>query len=262
MNIEKITKYVPAVLVLLGLFLFVQTINGLKEYRYIGGNGMVSNVISVTGEGEEFVTPDVATFTFSMTEVGKDVKDAQDKVTQKIDAALGALKNLGIEEKDIRTTDYNAYPKYEYNQIICITYPCESGRQELVGYEVSQTISVKVRNIDESGEAIDAVAKTGITNVSGLSFVVDNEDEAQRIARQEAITDAEMKAEQLAKDLGVRLVRIVSFSENNGGYPMPYYSAKAESAVMLGMGGDAMNPTLPTGENRIVSQVTITYEIR
>ncbi len=259
MNIEKITKHVPIVVIILGVFLGVQTLNALKEFRYIGDEGMPQNIITVVGKGEEFVIPDVATFTFGATEVGDDVKMAQDAVTKKIDVAINALRALGIEEKDIRTTDFNAYPKYEYNQVVCITYPCPGGNQELVGYEVSQMISVKVRNVDNAGVAIDAVTKSGISNVSGLSFTIDDEDEAKRTARQEAIRDAREKARELARDLDVKLVRIVNFSENNGGYGMPYY-AKAEIAT--DSVGGSRTPSLPVGQNKIQSEVVITYEIR
>lgn len=255
---EKITKYVPVVLVILGLFLVVQTVNALKEYRYIGGNGMGQNVISVNGEGEIFVVPDVAMFTFGVTENGKDVKTAQDAVTVKIDDAIAALKAQGIDEKDIKTVDFNANPRYEYNQIRCITVPCPSS-QQLVGYDVTQTMQVKVRVADKAGDAIDAVTSAGITNVGSLSFTLDDEEEAVREARKQAIENAREKAEVLADDLGVRLVRIVSYSENNGGYPMPMY-AKAQS--MDSAGNAASVPSLPTGENKITVSVSVTYEIR
>ncbi len=113
-------KYVPALTIILSLFLVVQIVNGLKN----AGTGVpAQDVITVSGQGEVFATPDLATFTFSVTEVGNNVKDAQTKTTEKIDKAIAAVKKLGVDEKDIKTTDYNAYPKYEYNQIECIKYP-------------------------------------------------------------------------------------------------------------------------------------------
>ena len=256
---ERIMKYVPATLILFCLFLVVTIMGGIKEYRYIGSGDAPQNVITVSGDGEVFAAPDVAEFSFSIVEEGKDVKSAQDKATVKIEAALLALKKLGIEDKDIKTTGFNAYPKYEFNQIYCITTPCPQGKQEIVGYEVNQTITVRVKNIDDSGKAIDAITSAGATNVSGISFTIDDEDGLIREARKQAIDEAREKAEVLARDLGVKLVRIVNFSENGGGNPYPMFAKdramnQAESVVSA--------PVLPTGENKILSSVSITYEIR
>lgn len=259
-NKNSAWKFVPALTVILIAFLAVQIIGTVKGYKYIGGDSLPQNVITVTGEGKIFAVPDIATFSFSVMEEGKTVKEAQDKATVKMDTALKALKDLGIDDKDIKTSGYNAYPKYETNQIYCITYPCPQGRQEIVGYEVNQNITVKVRKVDDAGKAIDAITSAGASNVSGINFTIDDEDALVRDARQEAIADAREKAKELANDLDVKLVRIVNFSENGRGYPT-YYKAEAT----LGMGGADMAvpaPTIPVGENEIVSSVTITYEIR
>lgn len=256
----KAAKYVPVIAIGLGLFLFVQSINGLKEYSYIGGQGVPQNVVSVSGQGEVFSNPDVATFSFGVVESAKTVKEAQDSSTKKIDSALAKLKSAGIEDKDIKTSDYSVYPKYEYTNGICTANICPPSKQILVGYEVSQTITVKVRKVDTAGEVLGSLGDTGVTNVSGLSFTIDDEDALNREARQKAITEAKNKAEVLAKDLGVRLVRIVSFSENGATPPMPIMYARDMAS---GMGGVAESKaTIPTGQNKIVSNVSITYEIR
>lgn len=257
----KVWKYVPAFVIVLSAFLFMQTVSGIKEYRYIGSSGIGQNTITVSGEGEVFAVPDVASLTFRMFEVSKDTDEAQRAVTEKTNIALERLKSLGIDEKDIKTIDYSIYPQYDYNQVACLSFPCPPGRSELVGYEVSQTISVKLRDVERSGEVLGALGQVGADNISGLSFTIDDEDELVREARRLAIEDARAQARNLSKDLKVRLVRIVNFSEG-GNYPMYY---KADMA--LGMGGGeesrpASAPSLPVGENRIVSNVSITYEIR
>ncbi len=255
----RLWKYAPILVLVLTAFLFMQLVSSIKEYRYIGGAGY-PNTISVSGEGEVFAVPDVASFTFSVSYTGKTVGEAQDFVTERINKAIEKVKSFGIEDRDIKTLDYSAYPKYEYNQIVCVTYPCPPGRSELVGYEVNQTISVKVRDTDKAGEILGSLGSTGATNVSGLSFTIDDEETLKAEARKMAIEDAREKARQLSKDLKVKLVKIVSFSES-GDYPIYY-----KSEMALGMGGDQAlpesRPNLPTGENRIVSNVTIVYEIR
>ena len=257
---ERASKFAPLVFITLSLFLVVQTINGLKEYTYIGGQGVPQNVISVTGKGEVFANPDIATFSFSVVETAKTVKDAQDSATKKTNTTLEKVKSFGIEDKDIKTNDYSVYPKYEYTNQMCTATVCPPSRQILTGYEVSQTVIVKVRKIEDAGKVLGSIGDTGVTNISGLSFTIDDEDALNRDARAKAITEAKTKAEALAKDLGVSLVRIVSFSEDGNGYPMPMAYAKMDS-MSAGV-ATAPTPEIPAGQNKILSNVTITYEIR
>ena len=130
----------------------------------------------------------------------------------------------------------------------------------LRGFQVSQTLNVKVRDTKKAGDLLSGVGSLGASSVSGLSFTIDDEDALQAEAREKAIEKARGKAEQLAGQLGVSLVRVVGFSEDGGGYPMPMY-ARAEMAF-----GDFESkmaaPEIPAGENKIVSNVSVTYEIR
>lgn len=255
---QNYKKYLSPAIILLALFLFVQTINGIKTYGHIG-DGMNQSLISVSGDGEVFAAPDIATFTFSVTETGKDAQDAQAKINAKINPAIEALKKNGIDEKDFKTVDFSSYPKYEYSQGVCTNFSCPPSNQTLVGYEMNQTISVKVRAIDDASKVISAVTGSGVSQVSNVSFTIDDEDELISEAREMAITEAKEKAEALADDLDVRLVRIVNFSENGGGYPM---SMSARGGVMMDSAKVENAPTLPTGQNKIISNVTITYEIK
>lgn len=257
---SKIVNAVFIVILLVGAFLFVKTISEIKAYTFIGGGVPSSNTVTVSGEGEVFIIPDIANFSFSVIEEAKTVPAAQETATKKMNAALAVLKSAGIEEKDIQTTGYNIYPQYDYLQEVCTQYRCPPGRQELRGYEVSQTISVKIRDTSKAGTVLAAIGGAGASNISGLTFTVDDEDVPLRDARKLAINDAQVKAEALAKDLGVRLVRIVSFSE--GGATPYYFKAMATEAYGFGGADGATAPEIPVGENRIVSNVSITYEIR
>ncbi len=250
-------KYLPAGVILLSLFLLVQTVNGIKQYGHIG-DSLNPSLISVSGDGEIFAAPDIATFTFTVSETGKDAQDSQTKVNAKINPAIEALKKNGVAEKDYKTVDFSSYPKYEYNQTVCITVPCPVTKQVLVGYEMTQTISVKVRIVADSAKVIGAVTGSGVNQVSGVSFTIDDTDALQGKARAEAIEKAKEKAEALAEDLDVKLVRIVNFSENSVGNGVPMFART--DMVMSGKAESV--PTLPTGENKITSNVTITYEIK
>ncbi|MEK7180380.1 MAG: SIMPL domain-containing protein [Patescibacteria group bacterium] len=255
---QKFIKHGLFLVIVLAFFLVVVSMKTLKEYRYVGADIPPVNVISFSGKGEVIVIPDTATFTFGVTEEAKNVKDAQLKVTQKINLALARLKDLSIAEKNIKTISYNVYPKYEYEKQICTQYSCPPSRSTLVGYTVTQTIEVKVEDIDTAGAVLGAIGEVGATEISGLTFTSKDEEGQIREARKKAIEDAKQKASILAKDLGVRLVRIVNFSEG-GSYPFYYRAA-------YGMGGAEKDvilpaPSLPIGENKVISEVTITYEL-
>ena len=131
----------------------------------------------------------------------------------------------------------------------------------MVGYEVSQNISVRLEDIDKAGEILSGIGELGVTNVSGLSFEIDDEDGLRREAREMAIQEAKEKARELAKDLGVSLVRITSYSSNEGDV-YPQYYAKADMAYGLGGGESVNSASIPVGENEINVMVYLTYEIK
>lgn len=263
MNIqEQVWKVGKWVGILLVVFLAVVSIKQLVATKYISRQNPIFNTISVNGKGEAVSIPDIATFSFSVTENAKTVKEAQTKATEKINAALAAIRAGGVEEKDIKTLSYSINPHYEYTQGPCTQFGCQGGKQVLDGYDVSQTIQVKVRDLAKAGELFDTLGGAGVKSVDGLSFAIDDIDTIKAEARAEAIAQAKEKAEKIAKDLGVRLVKITSFYDSSDDQPFPYYAR--ESA----MGGDLMSvkaqvaPEIPQGEQKVTAMVSITYEIK
>ena len=258
---KKIGKALFTVFVLLAAFLGLKALSTLKEFKYIGRGDYGPNTITVTGTGEVFAIPDVGVLSFSVIEEGKSVSEAQDKASKKINSILDELKKMGIEDKDIKTTGYNSYPKYDYVQTqICTAGYCPPGRQILSGYEVSQTITLKIRKTSEAGTILTKVGDLGASNISGLDFTVDDEEKVKAEARDLAIVDARAKAKILPKSLGVRLVKIINFYESGG----PIYYGMTSMEKAYGMGGDmtqVMPPQIPTGENQTISTVSIVYEI-
>lgn len=259
-------KAVLLVATLLSLFLLAKTLVAFKEYSTAGRDYPAQNVISVSGRGEVIAVPDIAEITFDVREEAKEVPEAQKKVTEKMNAIISSLKTAGIAEKDIKTITYNVYPRYEYQkqEVRCLPggeciYP-PSGRQVLIGYEVVHGVQVKIRKVSNAGKILSTLGTLKISNLSGVNFSIDDEDALKAEARRKAIADAKEKAKVLARDLGVRLVRIVSFGES-GDYPVYYARAGA-----FGKGGDVsvpeLTPDIPTGENKIVSNVVVSYEIR
>ncbi len=261
---DNVFKYGSWALMVLVVFLAVHTIGAFKN---LGSIDPSYNSISVTGEAEVVSIPDVATFSFTVSADAANVSSAQEVVTQKMDAVLDALKNLGVEDKDIKTTNYSVYPKYTYPSsapVICSpTYcpPSPPTRQVQDGYTASHDVTVKVRDTEKAGDAVAQVGASGATNISSVSFTVDDPDQLIQQARVEAIADAKAKAEVLADELGVRLVRVVSFYDNQPGYPMPMYAEAGMSRDMVEV-KNVTPATLPAGENKFSTTVTVTYEIR
>lgn len=253
---KDILRWVRLVLVFLTIFLAAEAFGTFKHWHDVSP---AYNSITVSGKGEAFAVPDLATFSFSVSADAKSVSEAQSQVTKKIDAIVSSLKDLGIDEKDIKTTDYNVYPKYVYGSSPCSPNYCPPSKQTQDGYTATHSISVKVRKTDDAGAALAAAGDAGATNLSGVSFTIDDVDKLTAEARATAIKDAKDKAEVLSDELGVHLVRVVSYSDGAEGNPMPYYSAQATGGVAI---DQAKAPSLPTGENKISVVVSVTYEIR
>lgn len=263
---QLIIKAGAAALGFLALFLLVQTLKTLKEYKYVGSGVTATNSISVSGTGEVFAVPDRATFSVTVREEAETVGDAQDKATEKTNAIIAYLESADVEEKDIKTVSYNVNPKYEWQQKACVSGSyCEPGKQILIGFEVWQTLEVKVQDPKKAGELLSGVGSKGASEVSGLSFTVEDEDALRAEARKMAISEAQAKADELASQLGVSIVRVVGFYEDFYGGPQPYAYGKGGDMAMgmaLAESARAVAPELPTGENKITSNVNVTYEIR
>jgi uncharacterized protein YggE len=258
---NKVLKYGAIALMVLAVFLAVQVIYTLRLTSEVGRNTPPMNVITVNGMGEVFAVPDVASFSFGVEERAATVAAAQEVVTNRVNQALEILKNAGIEDRDIKTTGYQINPHYEYTQAPCTQFSCPPSNQKLAGYNVSQNIQVKVRETAKAGEILGALGTVRVTNVSGISFTIDDPDALEAEARALAIKNAMKKAEMLVDDLDVRLGKVVSFYEDQG-YPQPYYNRMEVSFDAKGGDMAQSSPSLPTGENTIRSNVSVTYEIR
>jgi len=306
-KILELNSLLKIVSILLILSLTVLVVSSVGE-RKGGKAGGQQDAIVVTGHGEVSVKPDTTKFTISVTETGRDIKSSQDAATNKINAAIVILKQNGVLDKNIKTLNFNTYPKYSSRTSSCATElapivkgkatstvvktpvvkgvasstktvlgitsvasvnssvgsavpPCVDKTTEIIGYETNQSVEVKItdisKNPDLAGTLVTMVGNIGV-NVGELTNFVDNMDKAKQTARDQAIQKAKIQAQTIAVALGIKLGKITSFSENsNGGYlyPMMMSSKMTESA-------DSVAANLPVGENKITSDVNITYSIR
>ncbi len=256
---KKIINGFIVLLVLISVLVLV-TITKKVGHNYKGGRGGDSiATISVTGTGEVTAVPDIAILSLTLSKDAKTSKEAQSLLNTEVTKVLSYISSQKIDDKDVQSQFGGITPKYDSQQIYCITYPYPQPTPKIVGYTATQSLSVKIRAVDTANEVRTGLAQVGVTDIAGPTFTIDDEKELKEEARRNAIDDARNQAEVLARDLRVRLGKVASFSENNGGYPV-MYEAKMDRSTSSA--GQAPAPELPKGENKIISTVTITYEIR
>lgn len=249
---KKLAGVATLALLLVSVFIGVKVV---KEFKTVEASA--ENTITVDGDAEVFAAPDMATISFGASATQKELKDAQAEVEKNASAAIAAVKALGIDAKDIQTTYYNANPQYDYNK--CGAYGCGNGGT-LVGYQVTQTTTVKIHDLSKVSTILGAIGTAKVSDIQGPNFDIEKKEELQTQAREDAIKEAKAKAKVLADQLGVRLVRIVSFNEGGyGGGPI-MYATKVESAQDSSAGNGA--PTIENGQNRIYSSVSIVYRVK
>ena len=172
--------------------------------------------IRVTGQGEVSGTPDTLTLNLGVSLRQNTVEKATAEAANLATNLIDALKGQGVEDKDIQTHNYSIYPEYDY----------KGDTQTLLGYRVTNIVTVKVRNLDNAGSIIDAATAAGgdAVQVSGVSFSIEDDDALLQDARTRAWEDAKAKADQLASLSGVTLGAPLSITESVSSQP-PIYRA-------------------------------------
>jgi len=250
---------------ILTIYVGILAANTFKEGKYIGRQGAAISTITVDGSGKVYASPDLATMDFSVVSEAKTVNEAMNDNSNKMNAVIEAAKKLGIAADDLQTSGFNINPHYDYVDVAAETgsaaevyYP--SGQRVLSGYDITQTLTVKVRqdNMSKIGQIIQEATIAGANEVGDLRFTIDNPDDLRAEARKQAIDDAKAKAQVLADQLEVKLGKITGYNE--GGYS-PTYTMAYDRAAAGVTEKSAPAPTIQTGQNKIESNVNITYEI-
>lgn len=245
---SNLQKLLSLLVIVLAFFLTIEAYNSFQESKYVGKDIMPVNTITVSATGEAFAKPDIAQISVSVVKEAKTVLEAQKSHTEAINKVVSFLKSSGIEDKDIKTSAYNVYPQYDYVR--------DKG-SVFKGYQITQTLDVKIRNLEKAGEILAGVTESGANQVGGINFIVDDEDAMKREAIKEAIDKAKQKAAQISQDLGVKFGRLTSFYESSWDFPV--YALRAEG---IGGGEVAPSPEIPSGENKVTVTVDLTYEIK
>ena len=239
----------------LALFLLAQTITTAENFGR--PSNPATDTITVQGDGQATLPPDVARVSFTVENTAAAVADAQTATTKQANAAIDFVKGQGIADKDVKTLSYNISPQYSYTNcppgVMCPSSP------KVTGYQVSETVQVTMRDLTAVGAMLAGLGKQGVQNVNGPAFALDDATAGYDAARADAIAKAKAQASLLVSQLGVHLGKIVNFSESSGNYPSPVMYAMSASGAGVKA---APTPSVPTGENTYNASVSVTYEIR
>lgn len=207
--------------------------------------------ITVEGYGSISAVPDKATLSGGVTTDAEAAADALASNSAALNAVLAALKDAGVEAKDIQTSNFSVQPRYgDYSK------SGPSGLPKIEGYQVSNTVSVRVNDLARLGPLLDTMVSSGANTINGISFEVTGANEKRDAAREAAVADARRKAELFAKASGAKLGRVMSMSEGGDGGARPMY----RMAAMAMETAPAPAPVM-AGEETLHASVTIVYEL-
>lgn len=221
---------------------------------------------TVQGTGTVKAEPDQAEISFTVNKTAPKLQDAQDQANKATNAMVEAVKKLGVDKKDIKTSNYSSYPNYATQdqvqpaQTMMLKIRPETSPQTIESYTVTENVTISISDQSKVNTVIDAVTKEGAENISGPNFTFSDtkQKSLQAQARDKAIADAKEKAQSLAQASGIRLGKLTSVQEGYGGgigiRPM-LFDAKADTGTVSSAPTE-INP----GQNEVSDSVTLSYE--
>jgi uncharacterized protein YggE len=205
-----------------------------------------ATLLQVSAHGESRRTPDVAQISAGVVTQNPDANTAMQANAQRMSAVIAALKKVGVAERDIQTSSISLSPQYKYGENVPPT---------ITGYQASNTVNVRLRELGKAGSVLDALVKQGANQINGPTFTLDKPDAAMDEARNDAVKNAQARANLYAAATGLKVRRIVSMSESGQMQPSP-------RPMMMGMAkmADASTP-VAVGENTIGVDLNVVYEL-
>ncbi len=249
-NFDLSNRIFYLVLILIAGILIFFVAQSVYSFRSLDTNR--NNQVSVSGEGKAYVVPDIGLVTLGVQSDGQTTEAVIKDNTTKMNAIINAMKELKVEDKDIKTTNYSLSPKYNYTKDRG-TYPD--------GYTLSQNVQIKIRDFSKIGDILNQATSKGANIVNNLQFTVDDPSKVKEEARAKAIEKAKESAESLARESGIKLGRLVNVYENY----VPYY---LDSSKAYGMGGAESSAVAPMvariepGQQEITVNINLVYEVR
>ena len=247
---EKVIKYnywLPIFAILIAGALAIVSVvmvlkNKDKDYQF-----------SVTAEGKVTAVPDIATLRVGVYTPAKNTAaEAVKANTEKMNQIIQALKEIGIEKKDIKTVNYRLNPVYDWTET--------RGRQ-LKGYEIRQELLIKIRDLDKIGKVIQTATAQGANQIGNISFIIDDQDKLKAQAVKLAIQKAQAKAKRLAEESGLKLGKVINVIEGQSYIPSLRVPKMYAEQAIGGAEDNMPEPTIEAGQQEIKVKVTVVYEV-
>ncbi|SFG30689.1 SIMPL domain-containing protein [Oribacterium sp. WCC10] len=218
------------------------------QTQSIASDPAASNTITVSSSGKVTAIPDMAEITFSINTEDKDAKSAQEKNSRESQQVVDKLKELGVDEKSIKTSNYDIYPQYDYDA---------EGGNRIAGYTVDTTLTVSDLKIEEAGNVISQCVDAGINSMNNITYSCSGYDDAYNEALKEAVANADIKARALAEASGNKIIELKNITEGYQDYSLQYRS----QSVVKNSPEAASDAVIMPGESDIEANVTVTYSI-
>lgn len=205
-----------------------------------------ATLLSVSAQAEARRAPDIATISAGVVTQAADGNTAMRQNAEQMTRVLAAVKAAGVADKDVQTSGINLNPQYRYE---------ENQPPRITGYQASNTVSLKLRDVSKMGKVLDALVASGANQINGPSFGIDDPEPLYDQARLEALKRAQARAATYAETLGLRVRRIVSISEGGGGMPSPI-----PRMAMMKAESDSSTP-VAAGESSVSVQLDVVFEL-
>lgn len=217
-------------------------------------SGTITRLISVSGTITKTIAPDQALIVLSVETLDKSASKSQSDNAELATKVREALKNAGIEEKDIKTSSYNLQEEFQWNETL--------RKSESIGYKTTNSIRITVNDLTKTGSLIDAAVQAGANRVNSVSFTLSQakEDELRVSALTEAAANAKTRAQNIATGLGITVGQVYSASENSN-YYTPYYNIDY-AMEKSSLGGAAATTPITPGDIEFTATVSVQFEIQ
>jgi uncharacterized protein len=204
--------------------------------------------LEVSATGEATRVPDLAIISAGVVTRQTTATAAIQENAARMEQVLSALKRAGIEERDVQTSSINLNPEYRYQ---------ENRAPQLVGYTASNQVSIRFRDIRNTGKILDALVAEGANQINGPTLTIDKPEAALDEARLKALANGRARADVYARALGRRVARIVSISESGGSYPVP-----PPMPMMMEARNQAADSKILPGEQKLQVTLSIVFDLQ
>ncbi len=244
--------FAVVVIVIVAITTGVNKNNMPQQSSNVGNQPFVTNSIAVNGEGKVYASPDIFIFTVTVNQTANTTREAFQMANTKVTDIRKALKDAGIADKDVQTTNISMYPHYEY----------DGQKSTTKGYDANQTLTITVRKLEDAGNVMDKVTAVEGAQIQSTQYDIDNKDKIFEEARKMAYEKASEKAKQLADLADVNLGKVSSISDVVVNYsPVPIYAQNAKMDMAAGMGGGPESSQIAPGQMVFTLSVNVVYGI-